>query len=91
MKKDVLATIEFLRDGDSKIAILGTRWASHVDSGRWKLVEKCFWVKPASTWEMLQETAMDLYNSALVFLKGHENYGRLLSDRHWPLDTSFVM
>ncbi len=101
MAKDVFFTINFLRRGEGAgrgpkdspsefaLAALGNRWASHVESGRWNVVENFFWVQPTAMWEMPEKTAQDLANSGLVFVKGDANYRRLLGDRNWQLDTPF--
>lgn len=95
MAKDVAFTIDFLRRGNgdpskpSPVAQLGNRWASHVETGRWQLVENFFWVQPTAMWDMPPATANDLGTSSLVFIKGDANYRRLLGDRDWPLGTPF--
>lgn len=89
MAKDVMTTIDFLRSCNSSVAALGARWAAHVSSGQWKLVENFFWVQPTAMWEMPDDIAKDITSSAIVFVKGDANYRRLLGDREWPLNTPF--
>lgn len=91
MAKDVADAVDFMRrsDGTDDLAVTGARWAAHVASGAWTLVEDEFWAQPCAMWRMPDRIASDLAASSLVFVKGDANYRRLLGDRAWPLDTPF--
>lgn len=95
MAKDVTHTIQYLqsnrRDDGSPTSQseLGDRWASHVASGKWHLMEHFFWVQPQPMWEMPRELRNDLAHSSLVFVKGDANYRRMLGDRHWDFAIPF--
>jgi Damage-control phosphatase ARMT1-like domain len=91
MAKDVGDTVEYLcrAEEPGELRVLGTRWADHIESGRWLLREDFFWVQPQPMWEMPKPLAADLSLSSLVFVKGDANYRRLLGDCAWPYDTPF--
>jgi Damage-control phosphatase ARMT1-like domain len=91
MAKDVMDTIDYLCRPESscEASVLGQRWATNVQNGRWVLVEAYFWAQPSPMWEMPSAVAKDMSMSALVFVKGDANYRRLLGDCAWPLDTPF--
>ena len=72
---------------------LGENWHAYVSSGSWNVREHKFWTLPHEFVHM-KTLACDLYEglakSNLVIMKGDLNYRKLLADRHWPHDVSFV-
>lgn len=65
----------------------------YLNSGKIKVETNVFWTSPR-TFNELKETDSDLYKelteSSLIIVKGDLNYRRLVEDKNWNYDESFI-
>jgi hypothetical protein len=90
---DVAGHISHLADARNSdvwaVRHVGDSLREFVYNERLKVEEDEYWCLPASSphWEMPVGVEEKLARSKLVFMKGDEQYRRLVGDREWPLDT----
>jgi uncharacterized protein with ATP-grasp and redox domains len=89
MEKDVKKTVSaFLREGSPALMEIGEALSLHMEEGRLVLCRHGFWNSPLHYTDIPRDLIETLAASDLVLLKGDVNYRRLLSDRHWPKNSS---
>lgn len=91
---DVAGHISHLADARNSdiwaVRHVGESLREFVYTGRLKVEEDAYWCLPATSphWEMPAAVEEKLGRSKMVFVKGDEQYRRLLGDREWPWATA---
>ncbi len=89
MEKDVKMTVAaFLSAVSPALRAIGESLSLHMEEGRLVLCDHDFWNSPLHYTDLPKDIYASLAVSDLVMLKGDVNYRRLLSDRHWPKNSS---
>ncbi|MBN2322166.1 MAG: protein-glutamate O-methyltransferase family protein [Spirochaetes bacterium] len=89
MEKDVEKTVSaFVCNGSPALEEIGESLYRYMDEDRLKLRGHGFWNSPLHYTDLPKDLAGTLAESDVVIFKGDVNYRRLLSDRHWPKNSS---